>query len=78
MTNDDHKELARALNAAKGKVAMSNYPCEFMNKLYPAPRWRRILGNSKTIHSTKGTRVEALWVNYEIPNNDPQPRLEFE
>lgn len=67
MTDDQHRELAGVLNAAQGMVAISNYPCELMERLYPAPKWRKIESGQKTIHSTKGTRVEALWINYDLP-----------
>lgn len=65
MTNDQHRELADALNAAKGMVAFSNYDCDLVNKLYPPKRWRKIVGPAKTNHSTKDTRTEVLWINYD-------------
>jgi DNA adenine methylase len=66
MVNDEHRELAATLNAARGMIAVSNYDCELMDELYPSPRWRKVVGPAKTNHSTKGTRVEVLWINYEI------------
>ena len=39
MTDHDHRMLARA-NAAQGLVALSNYQCELMERLYPAPSVR--------------------------------------
>lgn len=65
MTDDEHRELARTLNSVKGKVALSNYDCELMNELYVSPRWFKTTGPSKTIHSTKGSRQEVLWTNYD-------------
>jgi DNA adenine methylase len=65
MTDEQHRELADALNAAKGMVAFSNYDCDLINKLYPAKRWRKVVGPQKTIHSTKDTRSEVLWINYD-------------
>ncbi len=67
MSDEQHGELAEALNAAKGMVAFSNYDCDLVNRLYPAKRWRKIVGPTKTNHSTKDTRTEVLWVNYD-PN----------
>ncbi len=64
MTDRDHIELAGVLNSVAGKVAISNYDCPLMNRLYPAPRWHKIAGPSRTIHSTKSRRVEVLWTNY--------------
>ena len=68
MSDDEHIELANVLNNAKGKVAVSNYDCELMDKLYPSPKWYKHVGPSKTIHSTKDKRQEVLWTNYELPN----------
>lgn len=65
MSDDDHAELAKVLNSVKGKVAFSNYDCELLDDLYPSTKWQKILGPVKTIHSTKGTRQECLWINYE-------------
>lgn len=67
MSDEQHGELAEALNAAKGMVAFSNYDCDLVNRLYPPKRWRKIVGPTKTNHSTKDTRTEVLWVNYD-PN----------
>ncbi len=67
MTDDEHRALASALNAASGRVALSNYDCELMNALYPAPKWRKLAGPARTIHSTKGSRAEILWTNYDVP-----------
>jgi len=64
MTDDAHRELASVLNSVQGRVAISNYDCDLMTKLYPAKRWRKIVGPDKTIHSTKDTRREVLWTNY--------------
>jgi len=64
MADEEHRQLAKVLNSAKGLVAVSNYDCDLMNKLYPPPRWRKIVGPPRTNHSTKGKRIEVLWVNY--------------
>jgi DNA adenine methylase len=65
MTNEEHKKLADVLNSIKGKAAVSNYDCELMNLLYPAPKWRKFHATERTIHSTKGKRAEVLWTNYD-------------
>jgi DNA adenine methylase len=65
MTDDEHKGLAEVLNSVQGRVAISNYPCELMDKLYPAPKWIKTITSARTIHSTKDKRVEALWTNYD-------------
>lgn len=68
MTDEEHRELANVLDNAQGKVALSNYECELMEELYPKPKWTKIIGPIRTNHSTKGTRQEVLWVNYD-PNS---------
>jgi DNA adenine methylase len=65
MTDAHHRELAAVLNAAAGRVAVSNYACELMDELYPPPRWRKHVCSEKTIHSTKGKRAEVLWTNFD-------------
>ena len=65
MNNPDHEELARVLNSAQGLVAVSNYDCDLMNRLYPAKKWLKTTGPQKTIHSTKDKRAENLWTNYD-------------
>ena len=67
MTDEQHKELAATLNDASGKVAISNYQCDFMDHLYPAPKWTKTTSAERTIHSTKDKRNEALWTNYDPP-----------
>ncbi|MEI7587727.1 DNA adenine methylase [Runella sp.] len=68
MTDSQHEELADVLSKAEGKVAISNYDCDLMNDLYPAPKWKKLISEEKTIHSTKDKRQEVLWVNYEENN----------
>jgi len=75
MTDDQHGELAESLNQAKGMVAFSNYDCDLINNLYPAKRWRKIVGPERTIHSTKDTRSEVLWVNYDPDKKKPDEDL---
>ncbi|MEW6236568.1 MAG: DNA adenine methylase [Candidatus Omnitrophota bacterium] len=69
MSDDEHREIAKALNSVQGMVAISNYECEMMNILYPPPKWKKQVSSPKTIHSTKKKRVEILWTNYELAGN---------
>ncbi len=62
MTDAEHTELAQVLNKAKGKVAVSGYRCDLMDKLYKG--WRCVESPAKKCHSVKQLRVECLWVNY--------------
>lgn len=41
-TEQDHIELAEALNTAKGKVVVSYYPYSLIDELYPTGKWHRI------------------------------------
>jgi DNA adenine methylase len=66
MNNPEHAELAAALHAAQGKVAVSGYRCSVMEHLYGD--WLRIDAPEKVCHSTKDLRQEALWVNYDVPD----------
>jgi len=76
MTDEQHAELAKVLNHAQGKVAISNYQCPLMDKLYPSPKWWKTFSGPRTNHATKGTRVEVLWTNYNPQSlNDEQSRL---
>jgi len=65
MTDDQHRELADALNSVQGMVAVSNYQCDLMDELFPTTRWWKTISPARTNHSTKGKRVEVLWTNYD-------------
>jgi DNA adenine methylase len=71
MADSGHVALARALNAARAMVAVSNYPCDLMDRLYPAPKWHKVVCAAKTNHATKGMRTEVLWTNYH-PQSAPE------
>jgi DNA adenine methylase len=63
MNEDDHREFAEVVNECSGKVAVSGYDHPLMDELFP--RWLKIVGKVKIIHSTKGTRQEVLWTNFD-------------
>jgi DNA adenine methylase len=65
MDEEQHREFAAAVNECKGMAAVSGYDHPLMNKLFPPERWFKTTGAAKTIHSTKDTRTEVLWTNYE-------------
>lgn len=64
MDQAEHQALAQVLNQCQGQVAISGYDHPLMETLYPPESWYKTLGSQKTIHSTKGTRQEVLWTNY--------------
>ena len=60
----DHENLAVALRAVRGKVALSGYRCEFMNDTFAD--WRRIDGPEKQLPSSRArVQREALWLNFK-------------
>jgi len=65
MADREHVELAGALNAAAGMVAISGYDCDLMRSLYPAPKWRKHVRPARWIPSGKSNRSEVLWMNYD-------------
>lgn len=75
MTDEQHIELAGILNNVKGKVAISNYDCELMDTLYPAPKWKKIFAPAKQINSTHDIRQEVLWINYTLEQENTQKTL---
>ncbi|MBI1780123.1 MAG: DNA adenine methylase [Sphingobacteriales bacterium] len=66
MNDNHHRELAKTLNSIEGLAAISNYECELMEELYPSKKWKKVFSPEKTIHSTKDTRQEVLWINYDL------------
>lgn len=62
MTTSEHKELAETLHQIKGKAALSGYRCDLLDGLYED--WRCVEAPTKSCHSSKGLRTEALWMNY--------------
>ena len=75
MTDQQHIEFANVLNQAKGKVALSNYYCPLMEKLYPSSKWGKIFAPIKQINSTHDVRQEVLWVNYQTDSKNNQISL---
>jgi len=68
MDEGQHREFAEAVNECRGKVAVSGYYHPLMDEIFKPNKWVKTLGTSKTIHSTKGTRQEVLWTNYDPIN----------
>ena len=57
-----HEELADVLQKARGKVAVSGYRCDVMDRFFKG--WRRFDAPKKQCHSIKQIRQECLWMNY--------------
>lgn len=62
MSDRQHDILAKLLNGLQGKVILSGYNCELYEDLYSS--WKRI-DIPVTLRSSKGQRVESLWLNYD-------------
>lgn len=69
MDEAQHFAFAEVLNKCEGKAAVSGYAHPLMEKLFPPDRWIKTTGPDKTIHSTKDSRQEILWTNYDPQNN---------
>ncbi|MCX6134513.1 MAG: DNA adenine methylase [Ignavibacteriales bacterium] len=65
MKDGDHERLAALLKTVKGKVAVSGYKCELMDRLYKG--WHVHTARTKKALSIKADRTEVLWTNYRWP-----------
>lgn len=69
--DDEHRELAEALNACESAVVLSGYPSELYDlDLYAS--WSRVEIASMTGNGVEKARTEVLWSNRPIGN---QPTL---
>jgi len=68
MTDTEHFELASMLSQIKGRAVISGYRTKLYDKLYK--NWIRIDADEKTCNSSKGKRVESLWLNFNLVNNN--------
>jgi DNA adenine methylase len=67
MSEEEHHAFSHAADQCVGMVAVSGYDHPLMDFLFSSPKWFKIPGSDKTIHSTKGIRKEVLWTNFD-PN----------
>lgn len=67
MSDSDHRKFAETVNDCKGMVAVSGYDHPLMEEFFPSNKWFKIVAPEKIIHSTKASRQEILWINYN-PN----------
>ncbi|MDR0534738.1 MAG: DNA adenine methylase [Puniceicoccales bacterium] len=74
MDEAQHREFAEVVNCCAGKVAISGYEHPIMEAFFPREKWFKTRGKEKTIHSTKDTRREVLWTNY---NPQTQEEIAF-
>ena len=59
-TDDDHRDMAKEVNALKGMVVICGYESELYNELFGA--WHKV----RKSHHADGARdrIECLWMNY--------------
>ena len=62
MVDSEHVNLSAALHRCAGKVAISGYRNDLMDRLHKG--WRRFDAAAKQAHSIKKMRFECLWMNY--------------
>ncbi len=65
MSEDDHRELAAALNACKARVVLSGYPSPLYDELYA--NWRTVtfdIANHAAGGRRKARKQEKLWFNW--------------
>ena len=67
MKDNDHEELAEALNKIKGRAVISGYRTELYDNLFK--NWERIDDAVKICHSSKGQRQESVWRNFQYESN---------
>lgn len=71
MSDEQHADLARALNEVDGMVIVSGYQCEMYDDLYRG--WTML---TKAHHADGASpRVEAVWLNPQCAARTPQKRL---
>lgn len=59
MTDDDHRDLARALNQVQGMAIISSYPSALYDELYAD--WTRV--STDTLSDGARPRTECLWIS---------------
>jgi len=60
MTDEQHRELARAVHSVQGMVLISGYQCDLYSEMYAD--WTRVERESRT-NSQYNTAMESLWIS---------------
>jgi DNA adenine methylase len=79
LTADDHRELAKVLNACKSKVILSGYPSPLYRELFAS--WHtetREMANHAASGETKATMTETLWMNWNPRAGKKRARAKVE
>ena len=64
MTDDDHRELAIALNNIKGKALVSGYRSELYDEIFAG--WDSLDSDAKKNSQKNELEIESVWANYDI------------
>jgi DNA adenine methylase len=75
MTDYEHEELSETLRSVRGAVAISSYRCPLMDRLYAD--WIRVDASTRLCNSSKGERMESVWMNYDPANYTEVPDYVF-
>ena len=70
LDEDEHRELAAVLKDCNAKVALSSYKSDLYRELYEEDGWYRFDSEEQTMHTTKDTRIESVWMNYKPQSVD--------
>ena len=62
MTDEQHVELADALNGIRGRAVISGYRTDLYDRLFSG--WRRMDAPERLCHSVRRTRQESAWLNF--------------
>lgn len=62
MTDNQHRDLAKALQKIKGRAILSGYRTDLYDDLYA--NWRRVDAPERLCHSVRKPRQESLWLNF--------------
>lgn len=74
MTDSDHENLAKQLNAVSGMVIVSGYRCDLYGQLFAD--WRRIDRQAAgSGQAGSVTRTESLWLNQAAMKSAPQQAM---
>ena len=66
MTDEDHVELADALNSVRARVVVSGYQTDLYDRLFQG--WMRIDAPPRNCNSVRTIRKESAWVNFSRRN----------
>lgn len=73
LSDDEHRELAQALNHIHGMAIISGYPSQLYADLYEARGWQKETTMARTNNNKK--KIEAIWINPLAQQRARQLRL---